>query len=132
MLPALRYLWALPNTCLGALLVPFVIMTRGRVRLVDGVVEVSGSLPAFLLQNCTVLPGGVVAITFGHVVIGRDELALEVTRRHERVHVQQCERWGPAFLPAYLIASAWSVCRGTGGYCGNYFERDAVRRSGDW
>ncbi len=124
----LRYLWALPNSLLGVLIVPFALLTRGgRIQIVDGVLEVCGSLPALLLRNCTALPGGVAAITFGHVVIGRDELTLDATRRHERVHVEQYGRWGPAFIPAYLIASALSASRGTGGYHGNYFERDAVQ-----
>lgn len=121
----LRYLWALPNTLIGAPAVPLVLLTRGRVRLVGGVVEVSGPLLAFLLRRCTLVPGGVAAITFGHIVLGGDECALDLTRRHERIHVEQYERWGPAFIPAYLAASGWSWLRGTGAYHGNYFERQA-------
>jgi hypothetical protein len=59
-------------------------------------------------------PGGALAITFGHVVLARDEAALTLTRMHERVHVRQYERWGPAFIPAYVLASAWGIITGTG------------------
>lgn len=64
-------------------------------------------------------------MTFGHVVIGRNADALELTRVHERVHVQQCERLGPAFIPVYLLASAWASLRGKDAYNDNYFERQA-------
>jgi hypothetical protein len=46
-------------------------------------------------------------------------------RRHEHAHVRQCERWGPAFLPAYIVAGAWAFIQGSGAYEGNYFEREA-------
>ena len=61
--------------------------------------------------------------------IGRDRDALEATRAHERVHVRQCELWGPFFLPAYFLASLWAVVNGRGAYHGNYFEQQA-RQSG--
>ena len=64
-------------------------------------------------------------MTLGHVVLGRNRDALSRTRAHERVHVEQCERWGPFFLPAYLIASAWVWIRGGNFYLDNPFEREA-------
>jgi hypothetical protein len=70
---------------------------------------------------------GASAITFGHVVLARDSWSLDATRAHERVHVRQCEIWGPAFIPAYLIAGLWALVNGTGAYTGNYFERQAKR-----
>ena len=45
--------------------------------------------------------------------------------RHERIHVRQCERWGPLFLPAYLLASAFIALRGGNPYLDNPFEREA-------
>jgi hypothetical protein len=39
-------------------------------------------------------------MTLDHVVIARDRYSLESTRDHERVHVRQCEVWGPLFVPA--------------------------------
>jgi len=122
-----RYLWALPNTLIGLLFVPFVLLTKGHVAIVHGVVELHGWLPGFVLRRCIPIRGGASAITFGHVVLGRDSLCLDATRRHERVHILQCEVWGPAFIPIYLLASLWAVLSGQGAYAGNYFEREAFR-----
>jgi hypothetical protein len=36
--------------------------------------------------------------------------------------------WGPAFIPAYLLASLWALATGRNAYSGNYFERDAFCR----
>ena len=67
----------------------------------------------------------VLAMTLGHVVVGRSAVALAVTRAHERVHVRQAERWGPFFVPAYLAASAIAWVRGGDLYADNVFEREA-------
>jgi hypothetical protein len=125
----IRYLWALPNTILGLLFLPLVVLTRGRMRVVDGVLELHGWLVSSLLSRCVPLPGGAAAITLGHVVLGRDENALCATRQHERVHVRQCEVWGPAFIPAYLAGAAWAFVTGRGAYAGNYFERQAYHQA---
>jgi hypothetical protein len=122
----INYLWALPNTLIGLVFVPFVVATKGHVRVVNGVLELHGRLPACLLRHCVPLHGGALAITFGHVVLARDANAMSLTRRHERVHVRQCELWGPAFLPAYLLASVWAALTGRGAYAGNRFERQAM------
>jgi hypothetical protein len=66
----------------------------------------------------------VCAIALGHVVIARDAAALDDTRAHERVHVAQAERWGPLFVPAYLMAGVVAWARGGGAYTDNVFERD--------
>jgi hypothetical protein len=123
----IRYLWALPNTLIGLLFVPFVLLTKGHAAVVDGVVELHGWLPGFVLRRCIPIRGGASAITFGHVVLGRDGPCLDATRRHERVHVRQCEVWGPAFIPFYVLASLWAALSGQGAYAGNYFEREAFR-----
>ena len=120
-----RYLWALPNTLLGILFVPVVIATKGRMEIVDGVLELRGRAVTTILTRCVPIPGGAAAMTFGHVVLGRDRASLAATRTHERVHVRQCETWGPAFMPAYLIAALWAAMTGRGAYHGNYFERQA-------
>jgi len=127
LLASIRYVWALPNTVVGLLLVPCALLPRGGNRLVNGVLEVHGPLIASILRHAVPLRGGASAITLGHIVLGRDAVSLDITRRHERVHVRQCEIWGPAFIPAYLIASFWALINGTGAYTGNYFERQASR-----
>jgi hypothetical protein len=121
-----RYAWALPNTLVGALLLPAAMLRGGRAQVVDGVLEACGPVLAALLRRLPI-NGGAAAITFGHIVLARDRASLEWTRAHERVHVRQCERWGPLFIPAYLIAGLWAFVTGRGAYVGNYFERQAVR-----
>src|SRR5688572_31775444 len=122
-----RYLWALPNTLIGLLFVPTAMLPRGRLQVIGGVLEAHGPFIAAMLRHCVPIPSGASAITFGHVVLARDSWSLDATRAHERVHVRQCEIWGPAFLPAYLIAGLWALVNGTGAYTGNYFERHSKR-----
>jgi hypothetical protein len=123
----LRYLWALPTTCVGLLIAPAAMSPHGRISVVDGVLEMHSPLIAALLRYVVPIAGGAAAMTLGHVVIGRDESCLARTRCHERVHVRQCEAWGPAFIPAYLAAGLWGLISGKGMYQGNYFERQACR-----
>ena len=123
----IRYLWAAPNTLLGLLFLPAAVVRGSEVELVDGVVEMHGPLLSTILRHLVPIRGGAAAITLGHVVIGCNRRTLELTRRHERIHVRQCEQWGPAFIPAYLVAGLWAWLRGCGAYDGNYFEREAYR-----
>ena len=118
-----RYVWALPNTLIGLLFVP--AAARGGLQVIDGVLEIHGPLLARLLRTLAPIPGGAAAITVGHIVLGRDRKSLDATRTHERVHVRQCERWGPAFIPAYMLAGIWAWLQGRGAYEGNCFEREA-------
>jgi hypothetical protein len=136
-----RYAWASPNTLVGLVFVPIALLppfgqrrSRWRrlgappaVRVVDGVLEVHGPWIAALLRRAVPIEGGALAMTFGHIVIARDAEAMEVSRAHERVHVRQCERGGPLFIPAYLTASVWAWSRGRGAYEGNVFEIEAYR-----
>ena len=123
---AFRYAWAAPTTALG-LIVVLAGLWRVRVCIVDGVIEAHGPALAWLLSHCTPIRHGVAALTLGHVVIGRDSWSLESTRAHERVHVRQCEAWGPLFVPAYLWASLWATLRGGNFYYDNWFEVEAAR-----
>ena len=120
----LRYLWAGPATLIG-LVVALALVRRGRIACVDGVVEAHGPLLERALASLTPLSVGADAMTLGHVVIGRDARALELTRAHERVHVRQYEWWGPLFVPAYLLAGVCALVRGGHPYLDNRFEREA-------
>lgn len=122
---ALHYVWAFPNTLVGLLLVPAALAPNGGVHIVDGVLEIHGPAIDWVLRHVVPIRGGAAAITFGHVVAGRDAEMLDLTRSHERVHVRQCEVWGPAFIPAYLLAGVWASVQGRGAYEDNYFERQA-------
>jgi hypothetical protein len=122
-----RYIWALPNSLVGLAFVPTVGLTKGRLEVVDGVLELHGSLIGWVLRHCVPLRGGACAMTLGHVVLGRDKQSLVLWRKHERAHVRQYEVWGPAFVPAYLAAAVWGFVTGAGAYHGNRFEREAMR-----
>lgn len=118
------YLWAAPNTGVG-LVCGFLL--GGRFRVVAGVVEIDGPRVARLLAKLWI---PAAAITLGHCVLGRTPELLEITRRHERVHVRQYECWGPLFIPAYMLAFLWLQARGRDGYRDNPFERQAYRIDG--
>ena len=68
-------------------------------------------------------------MTLGHVIMALDQRELQAYWAHERVHVRQAEMWGLAFIPAYLLASAWAHLSGRHYYRDNWFEKDADRRS---
>jgi hypothetical protein len=68
-------------------------------------------------------------MALGHVVLAREQRDLEVHWAHERQHVRQAEKWGFAFIPAYLLASLWAILKGRHYYRDNWFEKDARRNS---
>jgi hypothetical protein len=113
------YAWASPWTLVA---IAIGLLLGGRFARVGGVVEIHGRRIANVLQRF-IIP--VLAITVGHVVFGQSQAALEITRKHERVHVRQYERWGIAFVPAYLLISAYLYLRGRDGYRENPFEIEA-------
>ena len=121
------YLWSAPTSALGLAFLPFLRLTGGHYQIVDGVLELHGGLVRTFLRDYTLLPHGALAMTIGHVVLGLDRDTLQRSRAHERIHVRQCERWGPFFIPAYLLASAWIAVnpRGRDPYRDNPFEREA-------
>ncbi len=123
----LAYAWAAPTTVVGLTFLLPTLLTGGRARWHSGVLELHGGAAAWTLRHGVglVLRGGAAAMTLGHVVLGVDPDALAATRTHERVHVRQCERWGPLFLPAYAVASAVAWARGADPYRDNRFEREA-------
>ena len=121
----LIYLWTFPTTLVGLLFLPLALLTGGRAQLVDGVVEIHGGVVRLFLRRFVILKGGTSAMALGHVVLGQDRDALEWSRPHERIHVRQCERWGPLFLPAYVLASLWMLLRGRSPYRDNPFESEA-------
>ena len=119
-----RYLWAAPISFVG-IAIAIAAWPRAQVALVDGVIEVQGPWLGWALRHLVPLRGGAAAITFGHVVLARDQASLDFTRSHERVHVRQYERWGALFVPAYLTAGLWAALRGGHAYFDNPFEREA-------
>jgi hypothetical protein len=105
----------------------FGLATGGRLQRRGRVLEFYGGAVTWLLERMPGTDCGAAAMTLGHVVLGRTAAALDVTRQHELVHVRQYERWGPLFVPAYLLCSAIIWSRGGDAYRDNPFEREAFR-----
>jgi hypothetical protein len=116
--------WALPTTLIGLALASTAVF-GGHMRVSGGVVEAWGGALRWLLRAW---PPGAAAMALGHVILAMTEGDLERHRGHERVHVRQCERWGPLFLPAYVLSSLWAWARGRDSYLENRFEREAFAR----
>mgnify|MGYP001829250890 CR=1 FL=1 len=114
-----RYAWPAPYTLTG---IAIGLLLFGRFRRVNGVVEIHSPQIAAILNRLYV---PALAMTFGHVVFGQSQAALDATRDHEHVHVRQYERWGIVFVPADLAASAYLLVRGRDAYRENPFEIEA-------
>ena len=123
------YLWASPGTSVGLLLTPLALGRGGGLQVVGGVIEVYGGNLVTIFRQDFWPSGPISAITFGHVVLSCDKAQLDRTRQHERVHVRQYERWGPFFIPAYILASVWIGLRGGNSYLDNPFEVEAYDQS---
>lgn len=126
-LKLLGYLWASPITLVGLVLAGLVLLSRGSVQRVAGVLEVSGGILGPSLGPVGGRRLEIYAITLGHVVLGGSRANLEKTRRHERVHVRQYEKLGPLFPLLYFGSSALAWARGKDPYFENIFEREAFR-----
>ena len=75
------------------------------------------------------LPNSPGAMTIGHTIFARTQEDLERSRDHEHVHVQQYERWGVFFIPAYLLCSVYLKLRGKNPYYDNPFEVEAYSKT---
>jgi len=118
----LRLLWAAPWSVAGLIFGALMLACGARVRRVQGTLEFSGGA---LVK----MPWPMDAITFGHIILGRNVARLDALRAHEQVHVRQYERWGLFFVPAYLVNSAWHVLLDGDPYLDNCFERQARAES---
>jgi hypothetical protein len=124
----LVYAWAAPTTSVGLAAGLLTLCTGGQVQRRRGTLEFHGGFARWVLEHTLV---NAAAMTLGHVIIGRDACCLDSCREHEQAHVRQVERWGAAFIPAYLLASSWAWARGRHYYLDNWFERDARRACGE-
>ena len=66
------------------------------------------------------------AMTFGSTVVARERLDDAVVV-HELTHVAQYRRFGPLYLPLYLLGAAWGRLRHGHSYLGNPFEVEAMQ-----
>lgn len=122
------YAWAAPYTAIGLALGLVVILFGGTGHARQGALEFGGGK---LGQRLARLPAPFAfsAITIGHVVLGLDHRILAAVRTHEQVHVRQYERWGPLFVPAYLLSSLVQLVLGRRPYLDNRFEREAYAKT---
>jgi hypothetical protein len=120
------YAWAAPTTCVGLAAGLLTLASGGRVQCRRGTFEFHGGFSTWFARRI-----GFGAMTLGHAILGRDAESLDLCRDHEQAHVRQVERWGVAFIPAYLMASAWAWRQGKDYYLDNWFERDARRACGE-
>lgn len=123
-----KYFWAAPYSLLGLLFGLLAVLLGATGRRAGGALEFGGGALGRLLRW---LPPRLSfsAITFGHVILGVDHSTLAEMREHEQVHVRQYERWGPLYVPAYLISSLVEFLRGRNPYRDNYFERQAYTQA---
>jgi VIT1/CCC1 family predicted Fe2+/Mn2+ transporter len=121
-----RYVWAAPTSLLGLIAGMAVLCTGGKVQRRRGTLEFYAGFAAWFADRI-----GFSAMTLGHVILGRSASDLDELRDHEQVHVRQAERWGPAFIPAYLVASILAWRQGGHYYRDNWFECDARRACGE-
>lgn len=122
----MAYLWAGPTTLLGLIVAALTALTHGRCEIREGILAVSGGFARWFLSSRLVRAK---AMALGHVILSLGPRELERYWAHERQHVRQAERWGPAFIPAYLLASVWAFLKGRDYYTDNWFEKDADGKS---
>src|SRR6478752_742001 len=103
-----RYAWAAPDTVLGFVFGFVGWLFGASARFNNGTVQFCGGR---LFGRAGLLPSrySFCAITFGHVILAENQATLAAVRLHEEVHVRQYERWGPFFVPAYLLSSLVQV-----------------------
>jgi hypothetical protein len=133
-------LWALPVSLCALPLLPLALgwplphRLRSRWAVCDGALEVTSPALAWFLRGpwFRAITGGsgFAAATIGHVIVARDAQCLRDCRVHEHAHVRQCERWGPLFPFAYVLAGLYVAVKkqSFGAYYGdNPFEIEARR-----
>ena len=121
-----RYAWAAPTTLVGLTAGALTLITGGRIQARRGALEFHGGFSHLVRRRLRLRR---------HDAGPRHHRArcpcLDVLRDHEQAHVRQVERWGAAFIPAYLAASLLAWRSGGHYYLDNWFERDARRACGE-
>ena len=119
-----RLMWASPCSAVGVVLAGIPLLAGGQARWSSGALEVTYRETE---ESCgrlaRMLPFR--GIVFGHVILAVTRSELLSIGPHERIHVQQYERWGPLFFFAYGASSVWQFLQGRSVYRDNYFEVQA-------
>ncbi len=111
----LQRLWNGPSSIIG---LAGAAGGRWRWNKSEMMLEVAGGWLIALLARA----GWASAITLGEVVLYADARLVPILHDHEMVHVRQGRLWGPFFLPAYVLESAYQWLRTGDGYRRNRFE----------
>lgn len=123
-----KLLWAAPCSAIGLVLAAIPLALGGKAAWRSGALEVTyRQSPAGCGKLAQALPFR--GIVFGHVILAVTNEELCRIGPHERVHVEQYERWGPIFFLAYGLSSLWQLLRGRNPYWQNHFEVQARQRS---
>jgi hypothetical protein len=119
-----KLLWAAPCSLLGLGLSIVPLLLGGTARVSAGALEVTYRRS---LAACGKLATGLPfrGIVFGHVILAVTQEELVQIGPHERVHVEQYERWGPLFFVAYGLSGLWQLVHGRSPYWHNHFEVQA-------
>ena len=92
----LGFMWTLPNTTIGLLLGTFTFQLPrfgGGALIFDRAPRgLTWVMPRFQRT----------AMTLGYVILSAEPVAGSLLI-HEREHIRQSRRWGPLFIPAYLL-----------------------------
>ncbi len=131
LLKSLQILWASPWTLLGLLIAIICSPLSVKFIFYHGTVGCYGRGVALVLRRMPIA-GGARAMTLGHTIWACDRLAFISTHPHELVHVRQYERWGPFFVPAYLICGVWLWWNSNEPYWDNPFEKEAYRLESEY
>jgi len=119
-----RLLWASPCSAVGLVIAGIPLLAGGQAKWSSGALEVTyRESEARCGRLARKLPFR--GIVFGHVILVVTRSELLSIGPHERVHVQQYERWGPLFFFAYGASSVWQLLRGRSAYWDNHFEVQA-------
>lgn len=123
-LDCVKLVWTLPNSVIGLTLATLPLAAGGRAVWSAGALEVTYR-PC--LTECGRLASSLPfrGIVFGHVILAVTREELTLIGAHERIHVQQYERWGPFFLFAYGASGLWQLLHGRSPYWHNHFEVQA-------
>lgn len=119
-----KYVWAGPWSLVGLGFGLLATLGGADWRVRSGAMEFDGGIFGRALSRLP-QPVAFSAITLGHVILAVDRPAMSMLRQHEHVHVRQYERWGPLFVPAYVLSSLVQLFLGRDPYRENRFEREA-------
>lgn len=125
-----KLIWVSPCTAVGLALAVVPLVAGGKAKWSSGALEVTYR---HSLASCgnRALKLPFRGIVFGHVILAVTSEELGTIGSHERVHVEQYERWGPLFFFAYGASSLWQLVNRHSPYWHNHFEVQARERSNE-